>query len=581
MSDNNDSNRDERRSRTEAGLIGSVLIDPTLLTNPTVQTVINRSEWWSAHRGINRAIRQQVAKGRPLDVLLLRNQLVENGDSGEVTLLGKAIQTTPNAAHGVFYAHELREIGKHTDIERALVQFAADVKRGREPSATIEAMVERLAMLSDEGDVVERPLPEMLTAAELDSGDFAVDYLCDGVLAKLQPAIVGAPSKGCKTSTTCDLSLSLATGSDFLGRFFCRRSNVLFYSGESGLGTLQETCRRICRSKGFDLGEVNGFTLSTWVPRFNNDVDLDSVRRMIEKTQADVVIVDPLYLALDGDGAENLFKQGVQLRRVAVLALEMGCTPILVHHTKRSTGADLHAMPELSWLAWSGFAEFARQWILLNRRETYEPGSGIHRLWLTLGGSAGHSGAWGLDIDEGKAGRIGGRLWEVTLQHAGEIQRHDRDARLLASANRKDEQRRLKEQREDEAAQAKFRELGTLTQSKLAAAMCVSGSVAKATCQRLLERGVIVPVEVQTNGGRFPGYCLADSGSDKVGQGQTSDDCKPCRTGSDNRGYISPVSSDPTLTVIGGEETGGRQSDLEFAPVDEDRPSAGQEWAYR
>lgn len=79
-------------------------------------------------------------------------------------------------------------------------------------------------------------------------------------------------------------------------------------------------------------------------------------------------------------------------------------------------------LAQLDDLSQSGFAEFARQWILLSRRKDYVDGSGQHELWMRSGGSAGHSSLWGLDVNEGssKTG-IAGERWEVTARTSSQI----------------------------------------------------------------------------------------------------------------------------------------------------------------
>ena len=90
---------------------------------------------------------------------------------------------------------------------------------------------------------------------------------------------------------------------------------------------------------------------------------------------------------------------------------------VLAHHTRKGR-ADPFAAPELGDIAWSGFQEFARQWLLISRRELYQPGTGVHRLWLSVGGSAGHGGLWAIDIQEGTQATPGGRYWKVKLLSA-------------------------------------------------------------------------------------------------------------------------------------------------------------------
>ncbi len=234
-----------------------------------------------------------------------------------------------------------------------------------------------------------------------------------------QPLTIGGPMKVLKTSLLIDAAISLASGGYFLGRLKVNAPRrVLVMSGESGLATIQETARRISEAAGVRLADLGNLIWSPDIPKFASLGHLDALDRFLASDDIEVLFCDPAYLAMPSADAGNLMAQGELLRNVAEVCQRRGVTLILCHHTKRNTGQDAYEPLELQHFAWAGHAEFARQWWLVNRRERYEPGTGEHRLWLSIGGSAGHSSLFAADIYEGTLSDIGGRRWEVSCDAA-------------------------------------------------------------------------------------------------------------------------------------------------------------------
>jgi len=262
-------------------------------------------------------------------------------------------------------------------------------------------------------------------------GNYQQNWLVNHILVADQPAILGGSKKVLKTSILVDLAVSLGTDTKFLGQFQCEDYlRVGLISGESGKSTLQETFRRVCKARGIHEPELVGVYWSFRMPQLSMREDLDFPRGEIEKNELDVIILDPLYLGLlsgnSSASASNLFDMGPLLAALSETCLSAGATPIIAHHARKNLGnhygkndTSSSEPPELEDLAFSGIQEFARQWLLIGRREKYEPGSGFHKLWLNVGGSAGHSGCWALDIDEGQLREdFGGRKWDVTIRTA-------------------------------------------------------------------------------------------------------------------------------------------------------------------
>jgi hypothetical protein len=170
---------------------------------------------------------------------------------------------------------------------------------------------------------------------------------------------------------------------------------------------------------------------------------LDDLYDFIIEHGIEVVIIDPTYLCLPlAEGASNLFIVGAVLKKLTELGLDTGATILLCHHARKNR-ADEFAPTQLEDIAWAGFQEWARQWVLLNRRCRYNPEEADHHeLSLVVGGSAGHSGAWGINCEEGSPRNEGGRIWEadvVTMSEAIELDATEKAAKKQRQTQRKRE----------------------------------------------------------------------------------------------------------------------------------------------
>jgi hypothetical protein len=334
-----------------------------------------------------------------------------------------------------------------------------------------------------------------ITSRELATNTYDLEYLVEGVLVRGQPTVIAGPKKTLKTNISIDLALSLSHAGLFLGRFNAPAAvKVGIMSGESGAATIQETAKRIAWAKQWSLEYFEAVFWSFDVPQLNVPTHIAALRRFILDYELEVLILDPTYLMMLGLGqdAGNLFVVGAYLKAIGDLAQETGCTPILCHHLKKSVN-EPYEPAELENIAWAGFQEFVRQWILLNRRVRYDPDhGGHHELWMSVGGSAGHSGLWGLNIDEGTRQDHGGRRWEVEVISASEAY-----AQRVEVANEQSEERKQRQQqsRDEKHREAILNALGLYPEGETPRVIremaALSGAVATRQLSMLIAEGLV------------------------------------------------------------------------------------------
>lgn len=236
-------------------------------------------------------------------------------------------------------------------------------------------------------------------AAELwDLADKPVQWLVEGVFSCDQPTIFGAKQKSLKTTLLTDLAVSLASGFPWLGRFgIPAKRRVLFVTGEASEAAAIRKVRRAASSRNLrreDFTDSLRIEARTF-PTLPSDKDCAAVAEAVKEHGIEVVLLDPLYMGLQGLNTANLTEVGPAMRQFMA-----SCRPanvIIAHHVKKTASFD--DAPNLEDLSQAGIAEFAGNYWLMGRMSEYT-GDGMHSLAIRYGGRDEQFGLLKLDFDE-------------------------------------------------------------------------------------------------------------------------------------------------------------------------------------
>jgi len=158
------------------------------------------------------------------------------------------------------------------------------------------------------------------------------------------------------------------------------------------MATVAETIRRVAWAANIDPAGIKNLFIGDRVPRLGNPEQERALECVLIDKGIEVLCLDPLYLMLSGENQANLSGQGAELAGITSICAKLGVTLVLADHTRKAAAVNYEPLG-LDSITGAGKGEWARQWLLLNRREAFAPGMGSHRLWLSVGGSHGQNGA--------------------------------------------------------------------------------------------------------------------------------------------------------------------------------------------
>lgn len=163
-------------------------------------------------------------------------------------------------------------------------------------------------------------------------------HLIDGVLAQEGVLVLGGGSKSRKSFLMIELALAIITGSSWLG-FPCKKGRVLYINMEVEDSQFQHRVCDIALAREIDNDTLEaGFDIMMrpHTGSWSMDNLTASLIAMYRRGDYDLVIIDPIYMLLDGDESSSTTMNSF-VQQVDAISYTLGCAIGLVHHRAKGT----------------------------------------------------------------------------------------------------------------------------------------------------------------------------------------------------------------------------------------------------
>lgn len=162
-------------------------------------------------------------------------------------------------------------------------------------------------------------------------------FLVQGLWGESLAAMLAAAYKTGKSLTVDDLIVSVASGSAFYGYFPTQQGRVLLLPAEGDDGERLQRLQAICQQRGVKLADVwDQIDVGKRAPSLKRERDRQEVLEQVAQGGHALVVVDPMYRAVEGADKGDLYGMGALLGSLSEPLHEMGAALLSVFHTNRS-----------------------------------------------------------------------------------------------------------------------------------------------------------------------------------------------------------------------------------------------------
>jgi len=388
----------------EQGVLGGILLDNDVL-HEVVPLLKVEDFYRDNHQVIYRAIRDLYDQAKPVDVIILAEELRRREDYQKVggdEALAQIISCVPHAANAKYHAQIVREKA----VARALIDSANETLREgysntRTADDLLEAAERRIFAISEEQvtgetvelrDVVTQAMARISARAEarhpisgVPTGYYELDDMTSGFQGSQLIILAARPSMGktafalnicehvavdCKTGV---LFVSLEMGQlELAERMLCGRARVDGHKLRTGQNLGNRELQLL--GKGYDALQASPMFIDD-TPSRNVLQITANARRLKMRHGIGAVVIDYIQLIDSDEGRDSRQEQIAKIsRRLKTLARELNIPVIALSQLNRAVENREDRRPRMADLRESGAIEQdADLVLLLHRPEYYDP----------------------------------------------------------------------------------------------------------------------------------------------------------------------------------------------------------------
>jgi hypothetical protein len=188
----------------------------------------------------------------------------------------------------------------------------------------------------------EQLLP-IVRVGDIPSEENAQRWLVEQLWGESSVGVIGGAPKCSKTWLGLDLALSVATGTECLGKYAVPRAGpVLVYLAEDALPIVRERVQGMARQRGLDLDAIEIHVITAPTLRLDRGPHRERLFETARRIRPRLLLLDPL-VRLHGIDENNATEVAQLLAYFRSLQRRLDLSVVLVHHTRKNASGGVAA----------------------------------------------------------------------------------------------------------------------------------------------------------------------------------------------------------------------------------------------